>query len=67
MQCQVLAIRQTTGGMYVAHVQVGQFFGDVPAEEGVKPGRAELRNKLRVRNGRLESVLRVYPDEPPKA
>lgn len=63
MQCQVLAVRQTPGGMLIAHVQVGTFFGDVPAEDGLKPGRADLRNRLRVRQGRLESVLRVYPEE----
>jgi hypothetical protein len=63
MQCTVHAVRTTPGGMLIAHVQVAQYFGDVPAEDGVKPGRADLRNRLRVKAGRLESVLRVYPEE----
>lgn len=63
MQCQVLAVRPTPGGMLIAHIQVGPYFGDVPAEEGTKVGQADLRNRLRVRQGRLESVLRVYPEE----
>lgn len=63
MQCTVYAVRTTTSGLLIAHVQVGQYFGDVPAEEGVKPGLADLRNRIRVKQGRLESVLRVYPED----
>lgn len=63
MQCNVLATRTTQTGLLIAHVQAGQFFGDVLAEEGVKPGKAELRNRLRVKNGRLEAILRVYPED----
>jgi hypothetical protein len=63
MLCQVLQIRKTQGGMNIAHVNVGPYFGDVPAEDAVKEGPADLRTKLRIRAGRIEAVLRVYPSE----
>jgi hypothetical protein len=57
---KVLAVRHIREGLFIAHVQVGEQFGDVPAAPGVKAGEpARLINKLQVREGRLQSSLRV--------
>jgi len=64
IHCKVLGVRDTAKGFRVAHVQVGQFFGDVPADDGiVAPGSAFLETRLRVRMGRLEIGLKAYPAE----
>ena len=65
MHCQVLHVRATRSGFRVAHVQVGDLFGDVPAELGVTAGEpADLRPRYRVQRGRIEVAgLRAYPME----
>lgn len=61
MNCQVHQLRKTANGLTIAHVQVGPFFGDVPADESVKgSGPAFLKTKLVASKGRIEARLKVH-------
>lgn len=64
MKCEVLSVRETPRGFRIAHVKVGQMYGDVPCDRqfSERP-QAELKPHLRVRNGRFEAVLRVQNEE----
>lgn len=65
MKCEVLGIRETKGGMRIAHIKVGQMFGDAPVDrQFVQEPQAFLKPHLRIRNGRFEAVLRVENLEP---
>lgn len=59
LQVDVLSVRPTRGGLKIAHVKAGEFFGDVPAMADVQEGApAHLRVTLVCREGRLGASLR---------
>jgi len=59
LQVEVLSVRPTRGGLKIAHVRAGEFFGDVPATGDVIEGAAaHLRVTLVCRDGRLGASLR---------
>lgn len=60
MKCQVLGMKKTSGGLPVAHIRVGDLFGDVLATKDViGPGEYELKVTLREKEGRLVPLARV--------
>lgn len=60
MICEVLGIKQTRTELRIAHVKVGQLFGDVPCDKHfIEAKQANLKPNLRVRNGRFEAFLQV--------
>lgn len=55
MECKVLGIKQVASGRRFAHIQMGQMFGELPAEEGVQPDTLGFVKVTAVaRNGRIE-------------
>ena len=62
MKVKVLQVKEIGKGRRFALVQAGELFGEVPAMAGVKvDGPAILKSSLNVRDGRLQSSLRVEP------
>jgi len=60
MKCEVLAVRETKNGFRIAHIKVGQLYGDVPCDRQFTYDQiAELKPHLRIRNGRFEAALRI--------
>lgn len=65
MKCEVLAVRETKNGFRIAHIKVGQLYGDVPCDRQFAQAKeANLKPNLRVRNGRFEAFLLVENLEP---
>lgn len=60
MLCQVLAIRKQ-GNLNIAHVQMGDKYGDCLASPGVEVGKADMRPELRIKAGRFEAIVKVFP------
>lgn len=60
MDCQILAVREVSKGLRIAHVSAAGLFGEVPAADDVKQaGAGVLRIKLVCRDGRLGASVRV--------
>lgn len=60
MKVKVLGIKETGKGFNIAHVQLGNLFGDCLAVlEITQPGEYELRSTILVENGRLVPKIRV--------
>lgn len=60
MDADVLAVRTVSKGLRIAHVKVGQVFGDVPAGADVEAGAAAmLKVTLVSREGRLGASVKV--------
>lgn len=60
MKVKVLGIKETGKGYNIAHVQLGNLFGDCLAvPEITQPGEYELRSAIHVENGRLIPKIRV--------
>ena len=60
MKVKVLGIKETGKSFNIAHVQLGNLFGDCLAvQEITQPGEYELRSTILVENGRLVPKIRV--------
>lgn len=60
-RCKVLGTRKA-GQTQIAHVQIGQLFGDVPCSSTVKPGLGKLKMTFKTVQGRLTCSLFVLPE-----
>lgn len=60
MLCEVLGVKPTRTDLRIAHIKVGNLFGDVPCNKDfIEAKQANLKPNLRVRNGRFEAFLEV--------
>lgn len=60
MLVKVLYTRKLKTGQNVAHVQIGEMFGDVLATDDITgAGEYDLKSTLRQQDGRIVALIRI--------